>query len=300
MFPSSYTIDSQKVKASLLHLVEFKEQVQHFPSDAPPRWDTRIMSKSYKHLCRDERVLLAAYRQDGLSIREVARRLGRSPSTISRELKRNRKREHEPYRGPSAQWTAATRWSESHRRPWMSSPELQAHVSAKLEEGWAPEQISGRLRVTGSSMQVSHEMIYRWVYHEAPDMTRFLVRAHPRRLPRHCRKQSRMAIPARVSIHKRPASVSTREEAGHWEVDTVSWRIGHEALLVAAERKTRYMKLKRLPGRQERPLRHALVSMLRRCPASLVKILIYDKGPENVGHTRVNRNLGTQSYFCDP
>lgn len=259
------------------------------------------MSKQYKHLSRDERIVIAALRERDLSIREIARQLGRQASTVSREVRRNRSSRHGgKYVGFQAQRRYDRRWRERHRRPRLKSPELRAYIRKRLKQHWSPEQISGRLRHDGSAMRVSHEAIYQWIYQEARDLILCLTRAHPKRVRPGYRKYKRIRIRSRVPIHKRPVAVAARQEAGHWEVDTVSWRHGNAALLVAAERKTRLTRLKPLPGRQALALSKALIEALRIYPSKMRQTMTYDNGPENVLHVRVNRALGTRSYFCDP
>ena len=149
-------------------------------------------------------------------------------------------------------------------------------------------------------MRVSHEAIYQWIYQEAPELVPCLTRAHPKRLWPGYRKYTQIRIRSRVPIQERPAAVASRQEAGHWEVDTVSWRHGNAALLVAVERKTRFVRMKPLPGRQALALSRMLVDALKSYPSKVRQTMTYDNGPENVLHVWVNRALGTRSYFCDP
>lgn len=255
------------------------------------------MPKSYKHLSRDERVLLAEYKKQGLSIREIARRLDRDPSTLSRELRRNA---DQGYLASRAQKKAEQRWQDCHRRPRLKSSDLRAFVRRKLKQGWSPEQIAGRLRHEKREGRVSHEAIYQWVYNEARELYPCLARAHRKRLSRRFRKHSRSTIPGRVSIRERPAEIGTRQQAGHWEIDTIHSRTPGAVLLIATERKTRYLRLRKLMVRRARGLCRVLIQALGAYPPKMRRTLTYDNGHENLEHLKINIALGTRSFFCDP
>jgi IS30 family transposase len=173
------------------------------------------MSKHYKHLSKDERDRLAILKGQDLSIRAIAAELGRSPSTISRELRRNAATDAlNSYLPHQAQAEADLRWMQSHRRPRLKSPFLRSFVRSGLKRGWSPEQIAGRLRYEGHSATVSHEAIYQWIYLEARELIPRLAKAHRKRLPRRYCKKSRFRIPDRVFISDRPEHVLTREQPG--------------------------------------------------------------------------------------
>ena len=259
------------------------------------------MSKQYKHLSKEERDRLAILKGQGLSIRTIATQLGRSPSTLSRELRRNadssRSGDYLPHQ---AQAVADVRWKQSHCRPRLNSSFLQWYVRTNIRRGWSPEQIAGRLRREGHSVTVSHEAIYQWIYLEARELIPMLAKAHRKRLPRRYRKKSRSDIRNRVFIQDRPEHVNTREQPGHWEVDTVHSPQGTASLAVAVERKTRYVRIKNLPRKTAVAFRRALVDTLASYPVHMRMTITYDNGSENTCHTWVNRALGTESYFCEP
>ncbi len=259
------------------------------------------MSKQYKHLSKEERDRMAILKGQGLSIRTIATQLDRSPSTVSRELRRNAdSSSSEDYLPHQAQTLADVRWKESHRRPRLNSAFLQQYVRANIRRGWSPEQIAGRLRREGHSVTVSHEAIYQWIYLEARELIPMLAKAHRKRLPRRYRKKSRSDIRNRVFIRDRPEHVNTREQSGHWEVDTVHSLKGKAVLAVAVERKTRYMRIKHVARKTARAFRRALVDTLGHYPVRMRKTITYDNGAENTSHVWVNRVLGTKSYFCEP
>lgn len=259
------------------------------------------MSKHYKHLSKEERDRLAILKGQGLSIRAIAAQLGRSPSTVSRELRRNAAcGESDGYLPHQAQAEADLRWKQSHGRPRLKSPFLRSYVRAGLKRGWSPEQIAGRLRYEDHSVTVSHEAIYQWIYLEARELIPQLAKAHRKRLPRRYCKKSRFRIPDRVFISDRPEHVLSREQPGHWEVDTANSPRGTAALVVAVERKTRYVRIKAIPRKTAVAFRQSLVDSLGSYPGHMRVTITYDNGAENTCHSWVDRALGTQAYFCEP
>lgn len=260
------------------------------------------MAKKYKHLSMHERDQIAVWRGQGLSLREIARRLQRSPGTLSRELKRNGAPIYTAcYLAHRAQARAGDRWRIRHRKRRLKSERLRRYVRCKLEDGWSPELIAGRLAHLARRERVSHEAIYQWLYAEARELVATLAHAHRKRLPRgHSRKHRKPHIPQRVSIQERPATVAARRQAGHWEVDTAVSRHGPAALAVMAERKTLFTKLRRLRRKTARQLRVAITRRMAHHPRRLRRSFTYDNGSENVEHLEVNRVLGSKSYFCEP
>lgn len=260
------------------------------------------MARGYHHLSEEERDHVAVLRSRGLSLRAIARRLGRAPATLSRELRRNAPPVHAGYYLPhKAQARAEARWRAAVRRPRLRDPWVRAYVRRQLRRGWSPELIAGRLRRLRPTQAVSHEAIYQWVYAEARDLIACLVRHHRRRQRRgYSRRHTTPHIPARVAITERPAAAQARRQLGHWEADTLVTRQGKAALQLAVDRKSRYAILNRLPRRTAAALRAGLNRSLARFPRPLRRTLTYDNGTENVEHLRVNAVLGTRSSFCPP
>ena len=259
------------------------------------------MSKQYKHLSKEERDRLAVLKGQCCSIREIATHLNRSPSTISRELRRNADRgSSNTYLPHQAQAKSDLRWKQSHRRPRLKSSFLRNYVRRNIMRGWSPEQIAGRLRHDGHAVTISHEAIYQWIYLEARDLIPRLAKSHRKRLPRRYGKHSRFRIPNRVFITERPEHIRTREQPGHWEVDTAFSPRGTAALAVVVERKTRYLRIKNIPNKTAVAFREALAHALHRYPSHMRMTITYDNGPENTCHSWVDRSLGTKSYFCAP
>lgn len=259
------------------------------------------MPKTYEHLSEDERDRLSVFRAQKLSLREMARQLGRNVGTISREFKRNAAPSYQGcYLAHRAQGRADARKETGHLRERLRDPRLRGYARRQLGRGWSPERIAGRWKALGRG-RISHEAIYQWVYAQARDLIPYLVRAHRRRLRRgHSSKHKSSHIPSRTPISERPTSVLNRRQAGHWEADTIVSRQSPAALQVLVERKTRHTRLRKLAARGAAEMRKAMNRSLSRYPKHLLLSCTYDNGSENVQHERVNRTLGTKSYFCEP
>lgn len=260
------------------------------------------MPKTYKHLNADERDILTVLKNKGHSSREIAKVLNRSPSTISRELKRNAPAIYKGYYLPhKAQQRAEKRKRESHKRQRLKNETIRIYVEKHLQLRWSPELIAGRLKIEHPGLLISHEAIYQWIYHEAQHLTPLLTRHHRRRKSRdYSRKHKKSHIKDRTPIKERPEIVQQRLQIGHWEADTISCRKSYQAVQVCVERKARYSKLAKLKAKTSKAMSEALTRRLSCYPADIRRSITYDNGPENAMHRHTNKILGTASYFCDP
>lgn len=265
------------------------------------------MGEHYRHLCARERLEIEILHRAGTPMRRIAAALGRSPATITRELRRNAV--------PTKQWRGPYDGTRAHalyqrRRRWDArfklarQPDLAAHVRRHLAMGWSPEQIAGRLALEHGRTIVSHESIYRFIAHRCAQKdwwNRLLPRAKHRRgrlgrrggsLIRHIRD--------RVSVAERPASVNQRAEPGHWEVDLMLFAKYGQAILVAHERSTRFTILFRQPGKAAAPVVERLLAFFASLPRPLRSSATFDNGPEFTHHHRLRDDLDMATYFCDP
>jgi IS30 family transposase len=261
-----------------------------------------MTKKTYKHLSKEERDLIAVLRGEGQTLRSIARKLGRNVGTLSRELKRNAPPVHPGYYLPhKAHERAVTRNIISHQRDRLKEPRVRSYVRRRIVAGWSPELTAGRWSKLHPELSISHEAVYQWVYADERDLIPYLVRAHKKRQQRgHTRKHRKSHIPNRISISERPKTVEKRRVAGHWETDTVVSRQSKDALQMTVERKTRYTKITKLKDKSAREMSNALIRRLARLPKRLRQTLTYDNGTENTEHERTNKTLGTKSYFCEP
>jgi IS30 family transposase len=260
------------------------------------------MKKNYTHLSIEERDRLAILKGQRLSLQSIAKTLRRSPSTISRELKRNAPPVHSKYYLPHrAHQRYVLRNQQRACRPRLKTKRIRAYVGRQLKRGWSPELISGRLARLWPQVTVSPEAIYQWVYIEASHLIPYLVRHHRRRYSfGHGRKHAKNHIPGRVPISKRPKIINRRMQFGHWETDTIVSRESKAVVRTLVERKTRYCKLKKLKRKTASKMSQSLNRTLSCYPKKARRSLTYDNGSENASHLETNRVLGTKSYFCAP
>ena len=259
-----------------------------------------VMGKIYKQLGILERERIMVLHSLGWSQGRIACDIGRSKSSVTRELQRNR----EPGGGVYSAWNAAKRSQERKRqagqRERLKNATVRLYVRKKLKQGWTPELISGWLGRRGT-VKVSHEAIYQWIYADAPDLIGCLPRRHRKRYCKgHSRKHQRSHIPNRVAIDKRPVSADDRSEFGHWEADSIVSRASKVALNVVLERKSRRLCLTKLPQKSAGHTSRAMADRLGSFPAKARLSITYDNGSENTEHEAVNKALGTESYFCAP
>jgi transposase, IS30 family len=239
------------------------------------------------------------------SVREIAQALGRSPSTVSRELQRNASLEYRLYLSHRAECRAITRRKGASRRPRLKQASILAYVHAKLAVGWSPEQIAGRIGIDHPGLSISHESIYQYIYHPQTEarleLIRCLRRAHRRRRPRNLgRRERKTKIPNRVPIDCRPAAVEQRRQFGHWEGDSLVSRQSSVALNTLVERKTRLLLLTQLDRKTAAATSQAILSRLEGWPPNARRTLTLDNGTENSQHEKITASLGLRCYFAHP
>ncbi len=261
------------------------------------------MSDIYRQLSDSERDLIALYKGQGFGVNEIAKKLVRQPSSISRELKRNSFK-GKYYVAIAAQNKAAARKSKvnSHRKidtvKW-----LEKYIRLKLQSGWSPEQIAGRLWKKSGKHVVCHETIYSYIYQEnnrKEDLRQFLPRHHKKRRTWSGRRVHRGQIDRRVSIHDRPKAVDKRKKFGHWEDDTVEGKGHQNGLHTTLERMSRFYvvrKISRIASEETIVVQKQIFSKL---PSHSVLSVTHDNGRENHLHYQLTDELGIRTYFADP
>jgi len=267
-----------------------------------------VRSRAADRLTLAEREEIFAGLVAGMSLRSIARRLDRAPSTISREVAANGgPRRYRPSRADHAAWVRACR---PKRCKLAANVRLRRVVAAKLGEDWSPQQIAGwlaRAYPDDPEMRVSHETIYLTLFVQARGVLKRELSAHLRtrrvmRRPRThtARGHGRGQIVDPVAISERPAEVEDRAVPGHWEGDLL---IGsaHSQVATLVERQTRFVMLIRLP--QGRSTEHVVAELARHVqtlPVQLRRSLTWDRGLELAEHKRFTVSTGVQVYFCDP
>jgi IS30 family transposase len=265
------------------------------------------METTYSHLKLSERIELYRLHKAGQSMRSIAAALGRSVSTVSRELARNSestKTWSAGYEPERAQDLTVRRRRWDARFKLARDAGLRAHVRARLETGLSPEQIAGELKALGSERTISHESIYRFIYHRSAQKDywhRLLPRQKSRRGQLGVRGGSSVDnIQGRVPIHARPAEVATRDTTGHWEGDLMLFQRYGQAVLVSHERRSRLLLAHRQPSKAADPVARTLLRQFGALPLRLRRTMTFDNGTEFAQHHRLGSELGIDTYFCDP
>lgn len=241
----------------------------------------------------------------GMSYRVISRELGRSASTISREVSRNGGPER--YRACEAEKAFLKR--SRRPKPFLLAvqPQLKAIVVRLLNADWSPEQISGWLKrqsPDGKTMCVSHETIYRSLFIQARGVLREELKKHLRtkRMFRHARSHHAAAsggIPDAISIRARPAEVEDRALPGHWEGDLIVGT-SNSVIATVVERNTRFTVLCKVKDKRAESVLQSLVGQMQQLPSQLKKSLTWDRGQELSAHKRFSMDTNMAVYFCDP
>lgn len=265
------------------------------------------MGRCYGQLSLEERVEIYRLHEGGRSQNQIAVALGRSRSTISRELGRNSR--------PTKVWAGGyepirAQYLTERRRRWdcrfklARQPNLRARVGKSLAMGHSPEQIAGRLARQHGRVIISHESIYRFIYHRTAqgDYWYRLLPRHKKIRGRRRRRggSSASLIKHRRSITERPAEVDGRKTPGHWEADFMMFSRCGQGLMVLHERQSRFSMLHRPADRKAVPTARAIARQLGKLPQALRHTISFDNGNEFAEHHRLHDSLGVQTFFCDP
>jgi IS30 family transposase len=266
-----------------------------------------VRRRSRLVLSLDDREEISRGIAAGISLRSIAGSLGRAPSTISRELRRNGG--HRGYRAAAADKRAWDRALRPKLCKLARHDRLRQLVAAKLEDNWSPEQIAGWLKHTypdDEAYQVSHETIYRSLFVQARGVLKKDLQAHLRsgraiRRSRHAtgKGDQRGSLVDAISIRERPASVEDRAVPGHWEGDLLCGS-SNSYVVTLVERHSRYVMLAKVPNRDSQSVTTALIALARRLPDELLKSLTWDRGKEMARHKSFTLATDAAVYFCDP
>ena len=241
------------------------------------------------------------------SVRSIAASLGRSPSTVSREINRNGGRRR--YRANKAEQAA---WDRAHRPKsckLVQNRALARVVASKLKKLWSPNQIAGWLKhryPNDENFQVSHETIYRSLFIQARGALKKELLQHLRRtraMRRSCHHTQKTddhgRISNTISISERPASAEDRAVPGHWEGDLI-FGTNNSQIATLVERHTRYVMLAKVKSKDSETVVNALIKQAHKLPRELYKSLTWDRGSEMADHSRFTLTTDIKVYFCDP
>jgi IS30 family transposase len=257
---------------------------------------------THKKLSSKERDFIAVWRGGGIGVREIARRLKRSPSTISEELSRNRFKN--TYVAIHAQHLTEQRIQKARKRTPLKDKETFSYIKEKLKEGWSPEEISGRLKREHDGKNIiCHETIYRFIYSENQKkelLWEYLPWKRKKRRKKQGRAVHRGTIPDRVSIHKRPEKINTRKEFGHWEGDTVEGKGHREGIHTEVERVSRILAAQKVTAISSEKTIMVQKNIFSSLPKKARRSTTLDNGKENHLHAELRTYLGMKTYHADP
>lgn len=236
----------------------------------------------------------------GKSFRDIGKLLGRSNKTITIEVENNGGRDR--YKPSSAQ-----KHYENNRTNSKSSKlddiALYDFVVSKLNRGWSPEQIAGRIKTLNPDISISHETIYKFIYSKKFNGFRyweFLRRGHTKRQNKHARKVLRckhLDIPNKINISNRPSEANSRSKIGHWETDLMEGsKDSSKVVNVLVDRKSGYVLLDILSSKEAFPKADSLIKSLKYLPS---KTITFDNGTENYRHELVSSMTGCKTFFCN-
>jgi transposase, IS30 family len=258
-----------------------------------------VANMVYKQFTYKERVQIETLLGEKSSIREISRKLGRSPSSISREIKNNKggpKKCH--YSADFAQQQSKFTRYITGRRNKKKSPEILGYVEKSLKKDWTPEQISNRIKIDHPDWSISIETIYQHVADQG--LEDYLAMKRPIRRKRRIDRKRREMIPNRTGIEFRGPEADNRDEAGHKEIDAIVSKHNSVSLNVIVDRKLRMTQITKLANMKPKTTEEVVISRLREYPSSHCKTLTYDNGIENKNHEAINEALKVKSFFCNP
>ncbi|WP_080418117.1 IS30 family transposase [Burkholderia ubonensis] len=266
--------------------------------------------KEYKHLSAEERAAIMIERAKNTSVRAIARLLGRSASTITRELARNHTESPCSYDATSAARAYRTRRERSRRQHKLavgSALYWQVHHHLVYRR-WSPQQIAARLREMHPDtpeQRVSHETIYAAIYtHPRGGLKQAMIEALRQEKPARGNPRKTLArksfVPEELRIIHRPEQIETRKWPGHWEGDLVKGAFNRSCVGTLVERKTRFVVLCRMDGCTAEDALEGFTRQMKKLPAFLRESLTYDRGSEMTCHVELAERLNLDIWFADP
>jgi len=251
----------------------------------------------YQQITLSERYLIGKLRRDHFSIRKIAKHLGRSPSTISRELRRNVR--------PSGKWTAPVAHEKSRarlrrvRRKSHFTEETRAFVFSKIREEWAPEQVERWLK-KNQGPSIAAKTLYRWIKKDRKtggDLYHHLRQARKQRRKAYRSKDSRGKLAGKRHISTRPVEAAERLTYGHFEVDLVLGKVSRHCALTLVDRKTRFTVVRKIENKTTEEVNRVLIPLISEFG---IKTLTADNGCEFHGYKIVEEATGVEFYFATP
>lgn len=267
--------------------------------------------KGFEHLTVFDRAIIGQKHKEGLSFGRIAKIIGRTKSSVFREIERHKSKELGFYRADVAHQKALEKRGKRGVRPRLKNDEVRAYATAKLKLGWSPEQISLRLPIDNPRQTISHEAIYRFVYAQiyregngklktgGEDLRKYLARRHARRSAKGARKAQRLErLESLPSIEDRPKSADKRKEIGHFEDDTIVSRQSAARLKSINERASGVVFLGKMSDGTSEESTRVVCERLAALPPSFRRTLTRDRGTENMGWADIEQRLSLSVYFA--
>src|SRR3989344_2902152 len=265
----------------------------------------------FKHFSIEEREKIQELLWQKTSIRSIAKAIGRSRSSVSREISKNipLKRSYKPRIAHSR---ALEKRTSRGRKMRLKNGFIRRYIVAGLKAGVSPEQISGRLHLEYSKESISHEAIYQYIYSHIHrngcgevrpgyhDLRKYLKRRHKRRGQRGMRSVQRVFRPKGPPIDDRPKEVETRKTVGHWEGDSIISRKSKVGLNTLVERKTGLVLITKINDRTANITKETVIKRLSILPREFRKTLTSDNGVENFSYDEVQTKIDIQWFFAHP
>jgi transposase, IS30 family len=266
---------------------------------------------NYKHFSVEEReiIQLGLWRKE--SIRTIAKKLQRSPSSVSREIKRNFPPQKRRYTPRLAHERAIKKRGNRGREDRLKNDQIREYVVKHLKKRWSPEQIAGRIKIELNE-SISHEAIYQFIYAQIhrqgrglvkpnkEDLRPYLRRARKHRRPPGTRRSKRLLRPKGPSIEDRPKEVGQRCRLGDWEGDTVVSVDHKPGINTLVERTTGVVLITKLANRNAQATTAVVTKRLSKVPATARKTLTLDNGRENQRWQEINEKMGVSCFFAHP
>ena len=264
----------------------------------------------YKHFSIEERELIQSMWWERKSMRDIAKTLGRSHTSVSREMKKNFPKLHQVYIPRIAQENAKRNTKQRGRKDRLKSEKIRTYVITHLRRRWSPEQISIRIKIDMNET-ISHEAIYQYVYSRVcfgsnlikpncEDLRPYLRRRRRIRRPKGSRRCQRIFKPYGTSIEERPDIINERRRIGDWEGDTVESKDHKPGINTLVERKTGYTMITKLRDKTSSATIQVVSKRMSILPSELKHTITLDNGPENRDWENLEQSTGMKSYFAHP
>jgi len=279
--------------------------VQHFDE---MMYYQSVMNKN-KHLTIKERETIQLMLWEKKSIRMIAKKLNRPPSTVSREIERNLPPERRVYAPRLAHQRALEKRKSRGRKDRLKNEKIRSYVISHLKKKWSPEQIAGRIQ-SDINERISHEAIYQYIYYQihrngygdlkpnCEDLRIYLRRKRKRRVSKGARRCQRCFKPKGTIIDERPAIVEERKRIGDWESDTVESKNYKPGINTLVERQTGLVFISKLFDKTSKSTTTAIVKRLNFLPEKAKQTITFDNGTENSNWQELERKTNVKTFFC--